>query len=123
MIYVVPITRPGHFARDCEARVPAPDPSLLRLATSDFSPLAQLDQFVASTPLSSFNRVVNVVGVQDMQENAVAASESLALVVVYGFLTQLDLDSDDAFSPQCGRCGGPMVRNEDREVIRKIICR
>ena len=36
MIYVVPMTRPGHFASDCEARVPAPDPSLLRLATSVF---------------------------------------------------------------------------------------
>ena len=98
--------------------------ALVRYAQlADFSPSARLDQFVASAPLSSFNRVVNVVGVQDMQENVVAASESLVPVVVYGFLTQLDLDSDDAFSPQCGRCGGPMVRNEDREVIRNIISR
>ena len=73
--------------------------ALVRYAQlADFSPSARLDQFVASAPLSSFNRVVNVVGVQDMQENVVAASESLVPVVVYGFLTQLDLDSDDAIS-------------------------
>ena len=88
--------------------------ALVRYAQlADFSPSARLDQFVASAPLSSFNRVVNVVGVQDMQENVVAASESLVPVVVYGFLTQLDLDSDDAISLRCGRCGGPMVSNED----------
>ena len=92
--------------------------ALVRYAQlADFSPSARLDQFVASAPLSSFNRVVNVVGVQDMQENVVAASESLVPVVVYGFLTQLDLDSDDAISLRCGRCGGPMVSNEDGEVI------
>ena len=86
--------------------------ALVRYAQlADFSPSARLDQFVASAPLSSFNRVVNVVGVQDMQENVVAASESLVPVVVYGFLTQLDLDSDDAISLRCGRCGGPMVSN------------
>ena len=91
--------------------------ALVRYAQlADFSPSARLDQFVASAPLSSFNRVVNVVGVQDMQENVVAASESLVPVVVYGFLTQLDLDSDDAISLRCGRCGGPMVSNEDGEV-------
>ena len=93
--------------------------ALVRYAQlADFSPSARLDQFVASAPLSSFNRVVNVVGVQDMQENVVAASESLVPVVVYGFLTQLDLDSDDAISLRCGRCGGPMVSNEDGEVIQ-----
>ena len=92
--------------------------ALVRYAQlADFSPSARLDQFVASAPLSSFNRVVNVVGVQDMQENVVAASESLVPVVVYGFLTKLDLDSDDAISLRCGRCGGPMVSNEDGEVI------
>ena len=35
MIYVVPMTRPGHFARDCEAGVSAPKP-LPRFATSFF---------------------------------------------------------------------------------------
>ena len=85
---------------------------------ADLSPSSRLDQFVASAPLSSFNRVVNVVGVQDMQENVVAAAESLVPVVVYGFLTQLDRDSDDATSLRCGRCGGPMVSNEDGEVIQ-----
>ena len=95
--------------------------ALVRYAQlADFSPSARLDQFVASAPLSSFNRVVNVVGVQDMQENVVAASESLVPAVVYGFLTQLDLDSDDAISLRCGRCGGPMVSNEDGEVIHKM---
>ena len=95
--------------------------ALVRYAQlADFSPSARLDQFVASAPLSSFNRVVNVVGVQDMQENVVAASESLVPVVVYGFLTQLDLDSDDAISLRCGRCGGPMVSNEDGEVIHQM---
>ena len=95
--------------------------ALVRYAqVADFSPSARLDQFVASAPLSSFNRVVNVVGVQDMQENVVAASESLVPVVVYGFLTQLDLDSDDAISLRCGRCGGPMVSNEDGEVIHQM---
>jgi len=155
--------KPGHFARDCEARVSAPEPSLLRTMASednwddyhssytligtskaaitvnpdtpkaaalvrhaqlaDFSPFSRLDQFVASAPLSSFNRVVNVVGVQDMQENVVAASESLVPVVVYGFLTQLDLDSDDAISLRCGRCGGPMVSNEDGEVCSSFDCK
>ena len=36
MTYVVPMIRPGHFARNCEARVSAPGPSLLRFATSVF---------------------------------------------------------------------------------------
>ena len=95
--------------------------ALVRYAQlADFSPSARLDQFVASAPLSSFNRVVNVVGVQDMQENVVAAPESLVPLVVYGFLTKLDLDSDDAISLRCGRCGGPMVSNEDGEVIHKM---
>ena len=74
---------------------------------ADFSSLAQLDQFVTNVPLSSFTRTVNVVGVQDIQENLVAASQALVPILLYGFLTRIDLDSDDAVS-RCGRCSGPM---------------
>ena len=69
---------------------------------ADFSSLAQLDQFVTNVPLSSFTRTVNVVSVQDMQENLVAASEAIVPVLLYRFLTKLDLDGDDAVSLRCG---------------------
>ena len=58
---------------------------------------------MTNVPLSSFTRTVNVVSVQDMQENIVAASEAIVPVLLYGFLTKLDLDSDDAVSLRCGR--------------------
>ena len=72
-------------------------------------------------PLSSFTRTVNVVSVQDMQENLVAASEALVPVLLYGFLTRLDLDSDDAVSLRCGRCSGPMTHGNGGEVCIMIV--
>ena len=93
--------------------------ALVRYAQlADFSSLAQLDQFVTNVPLSSFTRTVNVVSVQDMQENLVAASEAIVPVLLYGFLTKLDLDSDDAVSLRCGRCSGPMTLGNGGEVSR-----
>ena len=83
---------------------------------ADFSSLAQLDQFVTNVPLSSFTRTVNVVSVQDLQENLVAASEALVPVLLYGFLTRFDIDSDDAVSLRCGRCSGPMTHGNGGEV-------
>ena len=76
--------------------------------------------FVTNVPLSSFTRTVNVVSVQDMQENLVSASEALVPVLLYGFLTKLDLDSDDAVSLRCGRCSGPMTLGNGGEVSRQI---
>ena len=92
--------------------------ALVRYAQlADFSSLARLDQFVTNVPLSSFTRTVNVVSVQDMQENLVSASEALVPVLLYGFLTKLDLDSDDAVSLRCGRCSGPMTLGNGGEVL------
>lgn len=93
--------------------------TLVRYAQlADFSSLARLDQFVSSVPLSSFTRTVNVVSMQDMQGNLVSASEALVPVLVYGFLTKLDLDSDDAVSLRCGRCSGRMTTGTGGEVFR-----
>ena len=92
--------------------------ALMRYAQlADFSSLARLDQFVTSVPLNSFTRTVNVVSVQEMQENLVSASEALVPVLLYGFLTNLDLDSDDAVSLRCGRCSGPMTLGNGGEVL------
>ena len=93
--------------------------TLVRYAQlADFSSLARLDQFVSSVPLSYFTRTVNVVSMQDMQGNLVSASEALVPVLVYGFLTKLDLDSDDAVSLRCGRCSGRMTTGTGGEVFR-----
>jgi len=98
--------------------------ALVRYAQlADFSSLARLDQFVTSVPLSSFNRIVNVVSVQDMQENLVLPSEALVPVLLYGFLTKLDLDSDDAVSLRCGRCSGPMTLGNGGEVCSSFDCK
>ena len=91
--------------------------ALVRYAQlADFSSLAQLDQFVTNTPLSSFTRTVNVASIQDLRENLVPASEARVPVLLYGFLTKLDLDSDDAVSLRCGRCSGPMTQQGNGEV-------
>ena len=92
--------------------------ALVRYAQlADFSSLARLDQFVTSVPLNSFTRTVNVETVQEMQENLVSASEALVPVLLYGFLTNLDLDSDDAVSLRCGRCSGSMTLGNGGEVL------
>jgi len=98
--------------------------ALMRYAQlADFSSLARLDQFVTSVPLNSFTRTVNVVSVQEMQENLVSASEALVPVLLYGFLTNLDLDSDDAVSLRCGRCSGPMTVGNGGEVCSSFDCK
>ena len=47
-------------------------------------------------------------------------SESRHSRTEYGFLTKLDLDSDDAVSLRCGRCSGPMTLGNGGEVLHQI---
>ena len=77
--------------------------ALVRYAQlADFSSLARLDQC------------------RTHGENLVLASEALVPVLLYGFLTKLDLDSDDAVSLRCGRCSGPMTLGNGGEVLHQI---
>lgn len=77
---------------------------------ADFSPVSRLDQFVASVQPAAFARLVNVVGLQAMRERSVGTQdEALQAVGLYGFLSRLDLDSEEAVALRCGRCGGPMA--------------
>ena len=82
-----------------------------------------LPQYVASLPPGAFGTVVNVAKLQQMVEVVAGSGEALAAVTVYGFLTRFDLDSSDAVSLRCGRCGGALTAVGEETVCAAFDCR
>lgn len=98
--------------------------ALVRYAqVADFSPISRLDQYVASLPPGAFGSVVNVAKLQQMVDVVVGSGEALAAVTVYGFLTRFDLDSAEAVSLRCGRCGGALAAAGEESVCAAFDCR
>ena len=98
--------------------------ALVRYAQlADFSSLSRLDQFVASLQPQAFTRTVNVATVQGMKARSVGAGEAATLAVsLYGFISRLDLDSEDSVGLRCGRCSGAMSRGPGEPVCQSTDC-
>merc|ERR1719305_426837 len=58
-----------------------------------------------------------------VEAGALVRYAQLVPVLLYGFLTKLDLDSDDAVSLRCGRCSGPMTLGNGGEVCSSFDCK
>ena len=74
---------------------------------ADFSSISRLDQFVGTIDTKSVGRVVNVMMVQTMCQHVTQTKDSLVSVCLFGYITNLNIDCQEAVGYKCGACSGP----------------
>lgn len=93
--------------------------NLLRYAaTVDFSTVSRLDQYVSSLDIRNVNRIVNTETLEMMLSTRVSGpnQDCLVAVILYGFLTKFDIDTEEAVSLHCGACTSLLKRDSGQAV-------
>jgi len=86
---------------------------------ADFSSFSRLDQFVGTIDTNSVSRVANVMMVQTMCQSITQTKDSLVSVCLFGYITNLNIDCQEAVGFKCGACSGPFkpCREQGGEMV------